>query len=938
MIVKRSPAKQAKSKGQHIYDLYHYIHASFDRKSDQKVIQSGVLNMSSTDSAAIITEMETLACKAIRTRMPIEHWILSLPADEHFDPRTTKDIVGMFIDGLGYNGCQTIYTVHGNTDHEHLHVVLNHIDPKTLQCRKSDWQVLKAHKAIARICDTFGFSKTDHQTYTKDDNGEYVRAVHTASDREQVRLSNNAVESEVRSGQKSLLRIAIVEALPILRSANTWEELHSRLAEIGFEYHPKGGCAVLVGHVEGGEEYPMKASSVHRSCSLKNLQKRLGQYTPSAATIVPRRSEPIDGITRNELEQYQQYRHDVYNNNADLVPKQDDILDKLTNELNELKLEYNRLRSENPTNITDRALIKAHSEYIKEQQISSISNKINVLKSANTPVATQPLPFNEWSANYKHQDHFVNVTAEITTETQSQIQVFNQIHQAIGARYYRVHAEKDGKVTKIYFNSNRSRNYTANDIITQVLPRSRVIVYFTPWEFDERTIYIKPRTQEEWDYIMWLREQRNIRPALVLHNNNNFDVYYKVSPPTYQNEEMIFQEISKTLKIKIELKAKIPSPTARNTVDVVENSGNTCPVLSDLVRKLDGLFTNKRKNINNDDDELYTVHYNDILKHINKKYSDEELYEMIGVRLRATGHNRIDILRILKRHTDNANAIVNNVFGSTADKQLTRFRRFFKNWKILEESLDQNWHERVDTIPTITQEQQKLYTANYNDITKHLKKQIEDRERIDRMIAVRLRATGHKENEIAKIISACSKKDKRYGIKVAKEACGEYGDKQLNRYWKYLSDWRMLEQPKLNNYNNDNIKLYNAHYNDIIRLTRKPNTEPKKIDGMIAIRLRATGHNRLEIADTIASGRHQDNEYANNIAKIAFSNEGNKQINRYSKYIKEWKLIDESLDLKWYMERGRKFEEAKEKERKEERGCEVERIEEEEDSDQQLRM
>ena len=242
-------------------------------------------------------------------------------------------------------------------------------------------------------------------------------------------------------------------------------------------------------------------------------------------------------------------------------------------------------------------------------------------------------------------------------------------------------------------------------------------------------------------------------------------------------------------------------------------------------------------------------------------------------------------------------------FGESGDKQLVKFKRFVKNWKMLEESLDVHWHERQETVTKVTPKQQKVYVAQYNDIMSHVTRQIDDTEKNDRMIALRLRATGHKENEIATIISACRKKDRKYGVTIAKEVFGEYGDKELGKYWKFVSNWRILEQNKIMDINNDSRKLYNTHFNDIVRLTKKPNMDQEKIDGMIAVRLRATGHKQQEVAKVIAAGRQKDKEYTQRIIENAFSDEANKQIKKYSKFIKEWKMLDESLNLKWYQEK-----------------------------------
>ena len=499
--------------------------------------------------------------------------------------------------------------------------------------------------------------------YTKDDNGEYVQAIYTDQDTERVQIPNGAANSEIRSGEKSRIRIAIKEGLPIISQAKSWEELHNGLAKIGFEYLPKGGGAVIVGHCNDGNKYEMKASRVHRGCSFKNLQKRLGEYTPSTSTVVPRPFEPIEGISEDELKEYKEYRNDVYQEKTKLKPKNDAKLDELIKERNELIIEYERLRSENTTDKIHKLLIKAQSAYIQDK-ISSLSLKINTIKSIIKPQIEPTLPFNEWTHNYKHQDHFVNVTYEITSEAQSQIQIFNQIHQGIGASYYQIDAEKDGITTQIYLNSNKSRKYTANDIVSQILPHTLVTIYCTPIDIDTRYIYVKPMTQEDWDYILNLRDTRDIQPALILKNNKIYNVYYKISAPSLKNEQIIYQRLSTTLKVTIEVKPKIPLPSKKNNIEIVENSGQECSVLSDYICKLYGLMTNKRKNIDSDDEELYKAHYDDIIKQIKRKYTDDEIYEMIGVRLRATGHDRMEIVRILEQRTKKAKAICEKVLAN----------------------------------------------------------------------------------------------------------------------------------------------------------------------------------------------------------------------------------------------------------------------------------
>jgi len=49
----------------------------------------------------------------------------------------------------------------------------------------------------------------------------------------------------VHTGEKSTERIGQETAAPIIRAAETWEELHQKLAEQGIAFERKGSGAIL---------------------------------------------------------------------------------------------------------------------------------------------------------------------------------------------------------------------------------------------------------------------------------------------------------------------------------------------------------------------------------------------------------------------------------------------------------------------------------------------------------------------------------------------------------------------------------------------------------------------------------------------------------------------------------------------------------------------
>lgn len=106
-------------------------------------------------------------------------------------------------------------------------------------------------------------------------------------------LSTSAADQEVRRGERSLERIAIEVAGPLIDAAMSWPDLHVALAREGIAYRRKGSEAVLL---IGGD--PVKAST-YRKAALKALTERLGPYqsiSDEAAGSAPIRAiEPAPG-------------------------------------------------------------------------------------------------------------------------------------------------------------------------------------------------------------------------------------------------------------------------------------------------------------------------------------------------------------------------------------------------------------------------------------------------------------------------------------------------------------------------------------------------------------------------------------------------------------------------------------------------------------------
>ena len=287
MIVKRIRMSEGKAKSSSIGDLADYIHAA---KDGEKVLHYGQRGMLTTDHATAVREMQALAGAATRSSQPCVHYVLSWREGEQPSAAQAEQAVDLFMGELGLKGHQAIYALHKDTDNIHLHLLLNRVNPETERIVKinNGFDLEAAHKAIARIEAAQGWQREKNARYEQLENGDLVKG---APNKDKPREPGQRPrDMETRTGEKSAQRIGIEKGAGIIKGAQSWQQLHAGLAAAGMRYEKKGsGAIVHVGDVV------IKASDIDRSASLSALQKRLGPYEPApdhlrVASIKP---EPI---------------------------------------------------------------------------------------------------------------------------------------------------------------------------------------------------------------------------------------------------------------------------------------------------------------------------------------------------------------------------------------------------------------------------------------------------------------------------------------------------------------------------------------------------------------------------------------------------------------------------------------------------------------------
>ena len=275
-----SSGKSARASG-----LADYISEPDLKNGLEKCIHFEADNFLTDELAAQIEEMIALSEEAVRSKDPIDHWVLSWKENERPTVEQAREAVKIFIEHCGLDGHQVMWGLHDDTENIHIHIAVNRVNPETLKVTQinNGFDLNAAHQAIALIEHQQGWSKEENARYQTNDKGELVIDEQTkrpalsksADNTKAQEPTSKAKDMEIQTGEKSAQRLAIEQAAPIIQNANSWHELHEKLEAIGMEYRREGsGAKIFVGDVG------VKASDVDRKASFGTLQKRLGVYQP----------------------------------------------------------------------------------------------------------------------------------------------------------------------------------------------------------------------------------------------------------------------------------------------------------------------------------------------------------------------------------------------------------------------------------------------------------------------------------------------------------------------------------------------------------------------------------------------------------------------------------------------------------------------------------
>lgn len=299
MIIRHIPMKMARLSN--FVTLAKYI--TNEQNKQERVGTVRITNCNSIEPTWAIHEvMATQAKNQRATGDKNYHMLISFAPGENPPEEVIKIIEDRVVTAIGLKDHQRISVVHHDTDNLHIHVAINKIHPVSFNMIEP----YRAYKVFAEVASKleveFGLKITNH--------------LPTLS-----RSENLANDMERHSGIESLINWMKRHCIASIESANSWLEVHHLLAQHGLAMRIKGNGLVFCDK----RGLTIKASSVSRSFSKKNMETKLGRF----------KSYKLNGdLTQEKIYQYEplnkkaigselyvQYQHEKHNSKTILSEK-----------------------------------------------------------------------------------------------------------------------------------------------------------------------------------------------------------------------------------------------------------------------------------------------------------------------------------------------------------------------------------------------------------------------------------------------------------------------------------------------------------------------------------------------------------------------------------------------------------------------------------------
>lgn len=199
-------------------------------------------NLFVKDPDRIPAMMRATAAQSRKCQKPVYHMIISWRPDEAVSDVTMREVADQALFDLGLNEHQAVLAAHRDTDHRHLHILVNRVHPETGKAWHTSKDWARFERSIARQALERGLLKVDGRHNSPE---QMARENKRARDGEYQMIRR--LGHEVPKDRWSLEEIKSrrLQLAPIFEQSRSWDQLTRLLSAEGLTLTAKGQGLVI---------------------------------------------------------------------------------------------------------------------------------------------------------------------------------------------------------------------------------------------------------------------------------------------------------------------------------------------------------------------------------------------------------------------------------------------------------------------------------------------------------------------------------------------------------------------------------------------------------------------------------------------------------------------------------------------------------------------
>ena len=219
-------------------------------------------NLPTTDPDTYPAMMRATARMSRRVVDPVFHFSVSWPVDEKLEPDAMESIADRTLDDLGLSDHQAVIVCHNDTQHPHLHVIVNRVHPTTGKAWPKWRYKTRLERSLKAQEKELGLQQVPGRLSRMMRFGERLKKAGGFDVNDLVQWGKEKI-SDLRQFMK-----------PHFEDAGSWSDLEDRVSTEGLNIHAKGQGLIF----SDGEAYAKLSQLGGKKHRLALLEARFGAF------------------------------------------------------------------------------------------------------------------------------------------------------------------------------------------------------------------------------------------------------------------------------------------------------------------------------------------------------------------------------------------------------------------------------------------------------------------------------------------------------------------------------------------------------------------------------------------------------------------------------------------------------------------------------------